>query len=112
MGSVGEQPWMCSHRSHPLTGGTTVLLAPLSLRQLSKCWLGQLSVYLGVLFVNICVSCRALLDHRGMVCTPHLGASTAEAQLKVAQEIAQQFVDAVQGKGLTGVVRSEVFSNL
>ena len=46
-----------------------------------------------------------------MVCTPHLGASTAEAQLKVAQEIAQQFVDAVQGKGLTGVVRSNAFSS-
>ena len=38
------------------------------------------------------------------MCTPHLGASTVEAQLKVAQEIAQQFVDAVQGKGLMGVV--------
>ena len=45
-----------------------------------------------------------------MVCTPHLGASTAEAQLKVAREIAQQFVDAVQGEGLTGVVRSNAFS--
>jgi len=48
---------------------------------------------------------RALLDHGRLVCTPHLGASTVEAQLKVAQEIAQQFVDAVQGKGLMGVVR-------
>jgi len=27
-----------------------------------------------------------------MVCTPHLGASTAEAQFRVAEEIATQFV--------------------
>ena len=39
-----------------------------------------------------------------MVATPHLGASTTEAQLKVAQEIAESFVDAVKGKALMGVV--------
>ena len=39
-----------------------------------------------------------------MLATPHLGASTAEAQLKVAQEVAQQFVAAVKGEGLMGVV--------
>ena len=48
---------------------------------------------------------RSLVDHPNVVCTPHLGASTVEAQLKVAQEIAQAFVDAVQGKALSGVVR-------
>ena len=47
---------------------------------------------------------RSLVDHSNVVCTPHLGASTVEAQLKVAQEIAQSFVDAVQGKALSGVV--------
>ena len=47
---------------------------------------------------------RSLVDHPAAVCTPHLGASTTEAQLKVAMEIAQQFVDAVQGKGLAGLV--------
>ena len=39
-----------------------------------------------------------------MVGTPHLGASTVEAQLKVAQEVAQQFVAATKGEGLLGVV--------
>lgn len=39
-----------------------------------------------------------------MLATPHLGASTAEAQLKVAKEVAQQFVAAVKGEGLMGVV--------
>ncbi len=48
---------------------------------------------------------RALVDHERVVATPHLGASTTEAQLKVAQEVAQQFVDARQGKGLMGLVR-------
>lgn len=47
---------------------------------------------------------RALVEHPAVICTPHLGASTTEAQLKVAMEIAQQFVDAVQGKGLAGLV--------
>ena len=39
-----------------------------------------------------------------MVATPHLGASTAEAQVKVAQEIARSFLDAKEGKPLQGVV--------
>jgi len=47
---------------------------------------------------------RALVEHPKVVGTPHLGASTKEAQLKVAQEIAQQFVAAVKGEGLNGVV--------
>lgn len=46
------------------------------------------------------------MEHELVVATPHLGASTAEAQVKVAQEIAQSFVDAKQGKPLQGVVRS------
>ena len=47
---------------------------------------------------------RALVDHEKIVATPHLGASTTEAQLKVAQEVAEQFVDAAKGKQLAGVV--------
>ena len=47
---------------------------------------------------------RELIEHELVVATPHLGASTAEAQVKVAQEIAQSFVDAKQGKPLQGVV--------
>lgn len=39
-----------------------------------------------------------------MIACPHLGASTVEAQTRVAKEIAEQFVDAVQGKALFGVV--------
>ena len=52
------------------------------------------------------VSCmfRELVEHPKVVGTPHLGASTVEAQLKVAQEIAQQFVAATKGEGLMGVV--------
>lgn len=33
-----------------------------------------------------------LLKHPSVVCTPHLGASTDEAQVRVAVEIAEQFV--------------------
>ena len=51
----------------------------------------------------ICSS-RELVEHELVVATPHLGASTAEAQVKVAREIAQSFVDAKQGRPLQGVV--------
>lgn len=51
---------------------------------------------------------RELYDHPKIVTTPHLGASTVEAQIKVAQEIAEQFVDAHKGKPLMGVVNPEV----
>ena len=50
------------------------------------------------------LSLRALIDQPNVLVTPHLGASTVEAQLKVAQEVAQQFVAAVKGEGLMGVV--------
>ena len=39
-----------------------------------------------------------------MTSTPHLGASTAEAQSRVAVQIAEQFVDMVEGKRLFGAV--------
>ena len=44
------------------------------------------------------------MEHPRTVGTPHLGASTIEAQLKVAKEVAEQFVAAVKGEGLMGVV--------
>ena len=47
---------------------------------------------------------RRLVNHDKVVVTPHLGASTAEAQVKVAQEVAQAFVDATKGKPLMGIV--------
>jgi D-3-phosphoglycerate dehydrogenase len=39
-----------------------------------------------------------------VVATPHLGASTEEAQKKVAREIAQQMSDAFAFRGFVGVV--------
>lgn len=45
-----------------------------------------------------------LVQHPHVIACPHLGASTVEAQTRVAKEIAEQFVDAVQGKSLFGVV--------
>jgi len=47
-----------------------------------------------------------LIKHPKVVCTPHLGASTYEAQIKVAQEIANQFVDFVGGRPLYGAVNA------
>jgi len=45
-----------------------------------------------------------LVKHPKTLCTPHLGASTTEAQLRVAREIAEQIVDAVNGKPMFGLV--------
>lgn len=45
-----------------------------------------------------------LLCHPLVTSTPHLGASTVEAQTRVAEEIAQQFVDLHKGISLTGAV--------
>mgnify|MGYP005995272731 CR=1 FL=1 len=47
-----------------------------------------------------------LLTHPKVVCTPHLGASTEEAQVKVAVDIAQQMADAFEGKAWAGVVNA------
>ncbi|XP_068703836.1 probable 2-ketogluconate reductase [Montipora foliosa] len=46
-----------------------------------------------------------LVQHPNIIACPHLGASTVEAQTRVAKEIAEQFVDAVKGKSLFGVFR-------
>jgi phosphoglycerate dehydrogenase-like enzyme len=50
---------------------------------------------------------RELIEHELVVATPHLGASTAEAQVKVAQEIAEAFLDAKRGSPLRGVVNQQ-----
>lgn len=47
-----------------------------------------------------------LVQHPNIIACPHLGASTVEAQTRVAKEIAEQFVDAVKGKSLFGVVNA------
>lgn len=53
----------------------------------------------------------ALIQHPRVTCTPHLGASTIEAQSRVAEEIAQQFVDAVNGKSLFGALNAQAMQN-
>lgn len=45
-----------------------------------------------------------LLRHEKVVVTPHLGASTEEAQEKVAIQIAHQLADALHGRGFVGLV--------
>ncbi len=47
-----------------------------------------------------------LLKHPGVICTPHLGANTNEAQSKVAQDIAHQFVNALDHNEYFGVVNA------
>lgn len=47
-----------------------------------------------------------LIKHPLVVCTPHLGASTKEAQINVAKEIAEQFIEIINGKSVPGVVCS------
>jgi len=51
-----------------------------------------------------------LFTHPKIVVTPHLGANTVEAQVKVAREIAEQFVDYDQGRPLVGVVNPAVLN--
>eukprot|EP00918_Siedleckia_nematoides_P025332 GHVU01054678.1.p1 GENE.GHVU01054678.1~~GHVU01054678.1.p1 ORF type:complete len:530 (+),score=45.78 GHVU01054678.1:106-1695(+) len=53
----------------------------------------------------------ALVQHPLVTSTPHLGASTVEAQSRVAEEIAQQFVDMVQGKSLFGAINAQALTN-
>jgi D-3-phosphoglycerate dehydrogenase / 2-oxoglutarate reductase len=45
-----------------------------------------------------------LIAHPRVVATPHLGASTEEAQEKVAVQIAHQIADALKGRAFAGVV--------
>ncbi|KRX10408.1 Pyridoxal phosphate-dependent transferase [Pseudocohnilembus persalinus] len=51
---------------------------------------------------------KRLISHKKVVSTPHLGASTGEAQVKVAQSIAQQISEAFLGQSLFGVVNAPV----
>ena len=48
-----------------------------------------------------------LLKHPRVVAMPHLGASTEEAQEKVAIQIAHQVVDALKGRGISGSVNAD-----
>ncbi|XP_013794796.1 D-3-phosphoglycerate dehydrogenase-like [Limulus polyphemus] len=50
-----------------------------------------------------------LLQHSKVICTPHLGASTKEAQKRVAEEIALQFVELLKGHSVPGIVNAPTF---
>lgn len=55
---------------------------------------------------------RKLILHANVIATPHLGASTSEAQVKVAVEVSEQFI-ALTGKSkqftqYAGVVNRDV----
>ncbi|GAB4374261.1 MAG: hypothetical protein Kow0042_18710 [Calditrichia bacterium] len=47
----------------------------------------------------------SLVQHPHVICTPHLGASTVEAQENVSVQIAHQFVDMFAGKGIRNAVK-------
>ena len=47
-----------------------------------------------------------LLQHPKVIATPHLGASTDEAQEKVAIQIAEQIADALKDRGIAGAVNA------
>ncbi len=53
-----------------------------------------------------------ILNHPSIICTPHLGASTEEAQEKVAVQIAQQISDALENKNYKGSLNSKSISLL
>ncbi|XP_046396079.1 D-3-phosphoglycerate dehydrogenase [Ischnura elegans] len=51
-----------------------------------------------------------LLEHPAVICTPHLGASTREAQQRVAVEIAENIVELSKGGTVSGVVNAPLLS--
>ncbi len=53
---------------------------------------------------------KALLEQDKVVFTPHLGASTKEAQKKVAEEIADEFVAMATGGQVNGLVSGRTCS--
>lgn len=53
-----------------------------------------------------------MLAHPKVICTPHLGASTEEAQEKVAEQIATQMADALENKNYKGSLNGKSISLL
>jgi len=49
---------------------------------------------------------RALIAHPRVVATPHLGASTAEAQVNVALDVAEQLAEVLRGGAARGAVNA------
>jgi hypothetical protein len=47
---------------------------------------------------------KELIAHPNLICTPHLGASTEEAQINVARDIAEQMSDVFEQKDFVGIV--------
>ncbi|XP_043931432.1 D-3-phosphoglycerate dehydrogenase [Protopterus annectens] len=52
----------------------------------------------------------ALIQHPNMICCPHLGASTREAQTRCGEDIAVQIVDMIKGKSLFGAVNAQALT--
>ncbi len=52
-------------------------------------------------------SLSQLITHPRVIVTPHLGASTEEAQEKVAVQIAHQVADVLKGRGISGAVNAD-----
>ena len=53
---------------------------------------------------------KPLIAHPNLVCTPHLGASTDEAQINVARDIAVQMCDVFDSKDYVGIVNVSYMS--
>lgn len=53
---------------------------------------------------------RGLVVHPNVVTTPHIAASTAEAQEKVARQVAEQVVNALEGRAVTSAVNAAALS--
>jgi D-3-phosphoglycerate dehydrogenase len=47
----------------------------------------------------------ALVSHPNVVATPHIGAQTAEAQTRAAHDVAEEVLNALQGKPLRWQVK-------
>ncbi len=73
---------------------------------------GQVGGYAADVFVSEPPSASPLLTHPRFIGTPHLGASTDEAQEKVARQIALQLVDVLNEKGIAGAVNGEAIRHL
>ncbi|XP_003386095.1 PREDICTED: D-3-phosphoglycerate dehydrogenase-like [Amphimedon queenslandica] len=48
-----------------------------------------------------------LVKEEKVVCTPHLGASTVEAQVKVAEEVANEFIAMAEGRTVNGLLNGK-----
>lgn len=64
-----------------------------------NCILDQ--VFIAVIYVGIS---QKVVQHTNVISCPHLGASTVEAQKRVAKEIAEQILKATKGESLFGAV--------